>query len=157
MEKLKVLFICRDNSVRSQMAAAMLNAYFGERYEACSAGVDPLKIDPRTVKVMQEIGIDLSSSCAKSIEEFRGKKFACVITLCDYAEGFLGRLPEHKKKLHKSFKDYCLPHLCQSAAECGMRSAADAKYRNTDEEKTLTAFRCLKEEIAEWVEKEVAF
>lgn len=167
MEKLRVLFICKDNSVRSQMAAALLNAYFGDRYEACSAGVEPGRIDSRTVKVMKEIGIDISSSCPKSAEEFRGKKFDCIVTLCDYARGLSSCLAGHKKKLHKSFKDYCLPLLCDDAQKCDIRFPEHAKQRHAgrkdlsdskdSEENKLAAFRRLREEIADWIEKEAVF
>ena len=167
MDKLKVLFICKDNSIRSQIAAAFLNTYFCDRYEAYCAGVEPSEINPRTVKVMKEIGIDISSHCAKSIEEFRGKKSDCIITLCDYAKGFSSCLPEHKKQLHKSFEDYCIPAFCKIAKECEIRFPGHNKPRHKghkglfdskdSEEKILAAFRCLREEISEWVEKEAAF
>jgi len=96
MTKLKVLFICKDSAVRSQMAAAFLNAYFGDRYEASYAGIEPAEVNPYAIKVMKEIGIDISSCHPKKIEDARGNKFDCIITLCDYAKAQLPALPEHK-------------------------------------------------------------
>lgn len=59
-EPLRVLFVCTYNSVRSPMAAAILNAAESGRYTAESAGLFPSPVDPRVVAVMQERGIDLS-------------------------------------------------------------------------------------------------
>lgn len=86
MEKLKVLFICKDSAVRSQLAAGFLNAYFADRYEAYSAGIEPSEISPNAAKVMKEIGIDISSCRPRRIEGLSQDKFDCIITLCDYAK-----------------------------------------------------------------------
>ncbi len=137
MNKLKVLFICKDNACRSQMAAAFLNACFGDRYEAYSAGVKPSPINPCAKKAMKEIGIDISSCRPKDIKEFHGKKFDCIVTLCDHAKAHHSTFPECKKHLHKGFKD-------------------PADFKGTPQE-LLSAFRCLREEICEWVEKEAVF
>jgi arsenate reductase len=67
--KKKVLFICTHNSARSQMAEGFLNALHGDRYEARSAGVTPTKINPYVIKVMAEIGIDVSKNRSKSIHK----------------------------------------------------------------------------------------
>ncbi len=167
MDKLKVLFICKDNSIRSQMAAAFLNTYFGDRFEAYSAGIESSEINPYTVKVMKEIGIDISKGCPKSVEDFRGNKFDCIITLCDYAQNFCSCLPEHKKQLHKGLKDYCIPMLCEIAKKFAvcfpehMKRCPQAYKGLSDnrvtEEGILTAFRHLREEIFEWLEKEAVF
>src|SRR3990167_2992675 len=105
MEKIqrrKVLFICRDNAVRSQIAAAFLNTYFGGRYEAYSAGIEPGEINPCLGKAMEEIGIHICPCRPQKIEELRGDKFDCIITLCDYAKVHSPELPEHKKMMHQS-------------------------------------------------------
>ena len=80
-----VLFICSYNSVRSQIAEALLRARCGKRYEVFSAGIAPAGINPYAVKVMQEIGIDMSQARSKSLTVFAGKKFDHVVTLCDQA------------------------------------------------------------------------
>ncbi len=63
--KKKVLFICTHNSVRSQMAEGLLNALHGERYEGYSGGIEPGNINLYAVKVMSEIGIDISGHHSK--------------------------------------------------------------------------------------------
>ena len=80
-----VLFICSYNSVRSQIAEALLRARCGKRYTVFSAGIAPAGINPYAVKVMQEIGIDISSARSRSLTVFAGKNFDYVITLCDQA------------------------------------------------------------------------
>ena len=73
------------NSARSQMAEAFLNKLYGDKYEACSAGIELREINPYVVKAMAEIGIDISKQRSKSIKEFLGQKFDYVVTVCDYA------------------------------------------------------------------------
>ena len=60
MGKIKVLFVCIHNSARSQMAEALLNQLAGDKFEATSAGLEKGTLNPLAVKVMAEIGIDIS-------------------------------------------------------------------------------------------------
>lgn len=137
MAKRKVLFICKDNSSRSQMAAAFLNACFGNCYEAYSAGAECKPISPYAIKAMSEIGIDISKNCPKSIKDFEKMKFDCVVTLCDYAKGACRLLPGCKKVMHKGFKDPC-------------------EFKGSEKE-TIDFFRKIREEVFEWLEKEAVF
>jgi arsenate reductase len=87
MNKAKVLFLCTGNSARSQMAEAFLRKYGGDRFEACSAGLEPKGIHPNTERAMEEVGVSLSGQYSKHIREYMGKKhFGYLITLCDEAE-----------------------------------------------------------------------
>jgi arsenate reductase len=83
--KEKVLFICVHNSARSQMAEAWLNYTCGDFFEAQSAGLEPGTLNPLVVKVMAEVGIDISKKETQDVfEVFKsGKLFAYVITVCD--------------------------------------------------------------------------
>lgn len=60
-QKKKVLFLCTHNSARTQMAEGLLQAIYPDRYEAFSAGVIATSVDPRAVRAMAEIGIDISA------------------------------------------------------------------------------------------------
>lgn len=100
----KVLFIGIHNSSRSQIAEGLLNAYYGKEYKAYSAGIKPSNINPYIVKVMAEIGIDISKKRSKSIEEFYKKIFDIVITVCDHAKE-VGLLFPGMQNLHKNFQD----------------------------------------------------
>jgi arsenate reductase (thioredoxin) len=56
-----VLFVCVHNSARSQMAETFLNQMCPDEFRVSSAGLEPSRINPLVVEVMQEVGIDLSS------------------------------------------------------------------------------------------------
>ncbi len=108
MSKKKVLFICVHNSARSQMAEAFLNQICREEFEAHSAGLNPGKLNPIVVEVMQEIGIDLSANETKAVFDLvkSGRIFAYVITVCD--ETSAERCPVFPgvtTRLHWSFPD----------------------------------------------------
>jgi arsenate reductase len=83
MDKMKVLFLCEHNSARSQMAEGLLRHLYGENYEVFSAGATPTQVNPFAIKVMDEIGIDISKQYSKSIEEFRNKEIDLVISVCN--------------------------------------------------------------------------
>ena len=107
MNKIRVLFICTGNSARSQIAEAFLRFYAGDRFEAYSAGLDPRPINPLTIKVMDEVGIDISGQHSKSIKEYLGKlNFGYTITVCDQAEkNCPTTFPGMGKRAHWSLED----------------------------------------------------
>jgi len=87
MTKPAVLFICTNNSARSQMAEAFLKKRAGAQFDAYSAGMEPKGIHPLAVRVMREIGIDLSGHRSKPLRQFTGKLvFGFVIFVCQGAE-----------------------------------------------------------------------
>lgn len=84
---MNVLFLCTGNSARSQMAEAFLRHYGAARFTAYSAGLAPSVINPYTVRVMEELGFDMSEHRAKSAREYLGRmRFAYVIIVCAKAE-----------------------------------------------------------------------
>lgn len=104
--KARVLIVCTGNTCRSQMAQYILQSFDSE-LEVFSAGTDPGKmINPRTVKVMNEIGIDVSNSKPRNISCFLTSPFDYVITVCDDARvicpAFFGIV---KNRMHISFED----------------------------------------------------
>ncbi len=107
MEKQKILFLCTGNSARSQMAEAFLRKYGDERFEAHSAGLEPKGLNPLTVKVMDEIGIDISNQKSKSVDTYLGKVlFQYLVTVCDDADKNCPTVwPGVNKRMHWSFQD----------------------------------------------------
>jgi arsenate reductase len=104
--KTKVLFVCTGNSARSQMAEAFLRHYAADAFEAYSAGIEPKGINPLTVQVMQELGLDLSGQCSKSLTEYLGKiLFGYVVTLCADAEERCPIFPGLSQRMHWPFDD----------------------------------------------------
>jgi arsenate reductase len=88
MRKQKVLFLCTQNSTRSQMAEGLLRHHAGDRFEAHSAGLDPIdEIHPCAVEAMREVGIDISGQSPKGLKEYMGKQtFNYLIIVCARAE-----------------------------------------------------------------------
>jgi arsenate reductase (thioredoxin) len=88
MKKRAILFICVHNSARSQMAAALMNKMCGDFFEAESAGLEPGQLNPVVVKVLMEIGIDISKNKTQRVFDVwkSGKMFQYMITVCSEAE-----------------------------------------------------------------------
>lgn len=104
----KVLFVCIHNSARSQMAEAWVNALYGDRFEASSAGLEPGVLNPLAVAVMAEAGIDIAHKPTKSVFEVynAGQLFAYVVTVCDReAAERCPIFPGVTQRLHWSFAD----------------------------------------------------
>lgn len=82
--KKSVLFLCTENSARSQIAEAILNKHYSDKFIAYSAGTHPAEqINPFAVKAMSKIGIDLTDKQPKSADIFADNDFDFIITLCD--------------------------------------------------------------------------
>ena len=104
----KILFVCIHNSARSQMAEAFLNRYGGEAFIAESAGIEPGILNPNVVKVMQEIGVDISKNGTQGVFDLfkQGKLYQAVITVCDAASAESCPIfPGMVKRLGWSFAD----------------------------------------------------
>ena len=105
-DKKKVIFICTGNSCRSQMAEGLLRSIWqGERFEVYSAGSHPSKVHPIAIRVMKEIGIDISTHTSDPIDKYFGHGIDYVITLCDQCPRILSHLPGKSKKIHWSIDD----------------------------------------------------
>jgi arsenate reductase (thioredoxin) len=128
-----VLFLCTGNSARSQMAEAFLRKYGSDRFKAYSAGLEPKGVNPLTVRVMAEIGMDVTQQRSKSVGEYVGKElFQYLITVCDHAEKNCPvAWPGISRRLHWSFED-------------------PAEFLGTEEEK-LSKFREIRDRIKQKV------
>ena len=78
----RVLFVCVENSNRSQMAEAFARLRGGGAVEAFSAGSKPSgRINPKAIRFMREIGYDLSGHASKSLDDIAGLEFDAVVTM----------------------------------------------------------------------------
>lgn len=132
--KKSVLFVCTHNAVRSQMAEAFLNEIYADRYTAYSAGTDPAQIDPFVIAVMKEAGVDVSGYKSKGLNDFQGREFDYVITVCDQARESCPYFPGGKMRIHKSFPD-------------------PSKFQGWHDS-VIHEYRLVRDEIRKWVENE---
>lgn len=103
--KQRVLFICTHNSARSQMAEGLLQHLAGERFDVFSAGTEATEVRPLALKVMHEIGIDISNQYSKTLERYLHEPFDMVITVCDAAAEACPIFPGAVQRRHWSFED----------------------------------------------------
>jgi arsenate reductase len=73
MKKKVTLFLCTHNSARSQMAEAFLRRYAGDQFEVYSAGLEPQEVNPLAVRVMREVGVDISGQRSKGLRDLLGR------------------------------------------------------------------------------------
>ena len=79
---LHVLFVCIENSCRSQMAEGFARMHGADKIEAFSAGSKPAGVvNPRAIAFMTERGVDLSANKSKSLEAFDGQSFDALVTM----------------------------------------------------------------------------
>ena len=103
---MKVLILCTGNSCRSQMAEGILKS-FDKNIEVHSAGTVPAAmVNPLAIKVMKEIGIDISNHKPELVDQYLKDEWDYVITVCDHAKetcpAFFGKV---KHRLHMGFED----------------------------------------------------
>ncbi len=98
-----ILFLCVQNSARSQMAEGIARSLLGARARVQSAGSRPSRLNPYAVEVMDEVGIDLSGQTAKSVDVIDPATIDTVVTLCaeEVCPAFLGKA----KRLHWPLSD----------------------------------------------------
>ena len=102
---MKILFLCTGNSCRSQMAEGWARHLKGNQFEAYSAGVETHGLNPNAVKVMAEVGVDISSHKSQHIDEFQDVELDHVITVCGHAHESCPIFPGATKVSHKGFDD----------------------------------------------------
>lgn len=114
VERPRILFLCTGNSARSQMAEGLLRSLAGERFDVFSAGTTATFVRPQAIKVMNELGIDISRQRSKSVDELAGDRFDYIITVCDHASQHCPNFPGVTQRLNWSIDD---PVGKSSAAE----------------------------------------
>jgi len=131
--KTRILFICTANAARSQMAEGLLRAKYGDRFEVFSAGTHQSRVSTRAIRVMQEIGIDISHHRSKTLDEMSGMTFDLAVTLCDRANQICPVVTCAKKTIHYGFPD---PH----------------RMPGSDEE-TIESYRSVRDGISTWIDE----
>ncbi len=133
-QKIKILFLCTGNSCRSQMAEGWVRTLKSDSIEAYSAGIETHGLNPDAVRVMAEVGVDISAQRSKLVSELREVAFDYVITVCGHANEHCPLFPGKANIVHVGFDDP--PKL-----------AAHAKT----EEERLAPYRRVRDEIKRFV------
>lgn len=102
---IRILVLCTGNSCRSQMAEGLFHQYGGTWVDVYSAGLEPKGVNPRAVRAMQEIGIDISRHTSDHLSKYLNQKFDYIITVCDNAAANCPVFPGAGTKLHWPFPD----------------------------------------------------
>jgi len=132
--RLKILFLCTGNSCRSQMAEGWARHLKGNVLEPYSAGIETHGLNPSAVKVMAEVGVDISGHRSKHVSELADIAFDYVVTVCDNARESCPLFPGRAKVVHAGFDD-------------PPRLAKDAKT----EEEALVHYRRVRDQIRAFV------
>jgi arsenate reductase len=135
MSKIKVLFLCTGNSCRSQMAEGWARYLKSDLIEPYSAGIEIHGLNQNAVKVMAEVGVDISKQYSKHLDQLKDIQFDWVITVCDNANESCPYFPGPVKRFHVSFDDP--PRLAKNAKT---------------EEEALMHYRRVRDEIKRFVQ-----
>ena len=103
--KIKILFLCTGNACRSQIAEGWARHLKGDIIDAYSAGIQPIGVSSKAIKVMAEAGVDISKQKSQHMNEFRGIDFDYVVTLCDNAAKTCPSFGGKAKVIHKPIED----------------------------------------------------
>ncbi len=134
MDRKKVLFVCTHNSARSQMAEGILNTFHSDRFDAYSTGSAPTNINPHSIEVLKEIGVDISANYSKGFNELADIEFDYIVSVCDDAREKCPYFKGSGTRIHKSFDD-------------------PSRFEGNVEQK-LEIFRKSRDEIRDWIDTE---
>ncbi|HNV70723.1 MAG TPA: arsenate reductase ArsC, partial [Candidatus Ozemobacteraceae bacterium] len=132
--KTRLLFLCTGNSCRSQMAEGWTRHLWPHHFDVWSAGIVKHGLNPHAVRVMQEVGIDISGQVSTTLSDLAGQVFDLVITVCGHAAETCPRFPGSVKLVHVGFDDP--PKLALQAHS---------------EEEALGHYRRVREEIRQFI------
>ncbi|MCP3029412.1 arsenate reductase (thioredoxin) [Halobacillus sp. A5] len=128
-----IYFLCTGNSCRSQMAEGFGKKYLGDEFDVRSAGIEAHGLNPKAVKAMNEVDIDISDQTSDIIDPDILNNAAFAITLCGDANDKCPMTPPHVTRFHWGFDD-------------------PAKAEGTDEEK-WAVFQRVRDQISDRIQK----
>ncbi len=132
-EKKTIYFFCTGNSCRSQMAEGWAKKYLSDNWNVYSAGIEAHGLNPNAVKVMNEVGIDISNQTSDIIDPELLSQSDLVVTLCGDAADRCPMTSPHVRREHWGFDD-------------------PAKAKGTEEEK-WAVFQRVRDQIGECIQK----
>ena len=105
LRKKKIIFICTGNACRSQIAHGLLENMARDKFEVFSAGSHPSRVHSMSIKIMEEIGIDISHHTSDFIDDYLKTGIEIVITVCDDVNESCPIFPGDVERLHWSIDD----------------------------------------------------
>lgn len=124
-ERKRILVLCTGNRCRSQMAEGWLRYYGGDRAEVCSAGTVPKGIHPKAVKVMAEVGVDISTQTSDHIDQYIDQHFDLAVTVCNNAKEACPTFPNADLLIHHAFDDPDVSRLPNTEQDALFRRVRD--------------------------------
>ncbi len=135
------------------MAEALLRNLYGEKYEVFSAGAEPTKVDPLAIRVMAEIGIDISEQRSKSMAEFRDIDIDLAVSVCQSSAKTVCALCSRPISMGRP--DVVVERLRRTKHYMAHGFSDPSEVEGTEEER-LAAFRRIRDQIKEWIIEEFA-
>ncbi len=132
-EKKILYFLCTGNSCRSQMAEGFGKQYLSGDWQVYSAGIEAHGVNPKAIRAMNEISIDISNQTSDVIDRDLLNKADLVVTLCGHANDVCPATPPDKERVHWGFDD-------------------PAQAKGTEDEK-WTVFQHVRGEIGERIKR----
>lgn len=121
----KVLFLCTGNSCRSQMAEGWARRLAGPDWEIHSAGLEPSHVNPRAIRAMAEVGIDIQTQRSKGLDAVPVTELDTVVTLCGDAEERCPFLPGAHIRIHWPLPDPAKAQGAEDEVMAVFRSVRD--------------------------------
>lgn len=128
-----VIFVCRHNANRSQIAEALLRSKFGDHFNAFSAGTERTQVNPRAKLALDELGIDTSAHSSKLLDDLKDIPMDYVVSVCNSAKEACVYFPARIQNIHHQFQD-------------------PSKVKGTEEEITA-AYRKACTDIGAWIDE----
>jgi arsenate reductase len=121
----RLLFLCFGNSCRSQMAEGWARHLGGELLDVRSAGIEAHGVNPRTLAVMREAGIDITRQRCTRLTPHQLAWAELVVTVCGHADEHLLWLPARVRKEHWPVKDPAATSGSEETVMKAFRAARD--------------------------------
>ncbi|MXV79430.1 MAG: arsenate reductase ArsC [Chloroflexi bacterium] len=124
-DQFRILVICTGNRARSQMAHGWLRQLGGDRVVVSSAGIEPKGVHPIAIRVMSEVGVDISNHTSDHVDRYLEDDFELVLTVCDSAKESCPVFPGAARTIHRAFEDPDYPEMSEEELAAVFRSIRD--------------------------------
>lgn len=124
-DQFRILVICSGNRARSQMAHGWLRQLGSDRVVVSSAGTEPKGVHPIAIRVMNEVGVDISNHTSDHVDRYLEDDFELVLTVCDSAKESCPAFPGAARTIHRAFEDPDYPEMSEEELTAVFRSIRD--------------------------------